>query len=202
MITWVVFDLGGVVIEVEFDRFFRALPEGVQGAAKDQGHRIIEVFRIYEESSGRHPPESVFDGIRALLGSPLTNQQITDAVNAVLGRQKQDVCDIIEGLQRKVQLACLSNTNHIHWEVLLSDYPVMNIFSLKMASHLLGCSKPASRIYQNAAKMLGAPPAELLFFDDKLENVEAAKKCGWNACVFEDIVRFEQDLREFGVLSD
>lgn len=199
MISCVVFDLGGVVLEVDFARFFSHLPEDSGKVAREQSSRLVQVFRRYEDQAGEFPPESVFDSIREVIGHPLENDQIISAINAILGPQKQDVCEVISVLARHTRVACLSNTNHLHWEVLLRDYPAMNLFEVKMASHLMNCAKPDVRIYEQAAGILQLPPGELLFFDDKVENVDAARRCGWNACVFRDSSRFVADLESFGL---
>ena len=51
-------------------------------------------------------------------------------------------------------------------------------------SYEIGFHKPDIRIYERAAELAGAEPDECVFCDDRPENVEGAKKAGWNAFCF------------------
>jgi glucose-1-phosphatase len=183
-IRWIVFDLGGVVINVNFKNFFTALPNQYHMLIMQQEQVLTQIFRSYEGSSGEQLPEQVFDQIRDLLNVPVTNKQLIAAINAMLGAPMEEVCDAIEKLSKNYAIACLSNTNHIHWDYLLEHYPVMEKFQVQIASHLVGAAKPDAKIYQIAQDKLQAQAQELLFFDDKSENVDMARVLGWQSSVF------------------
>ncbi len=63
-------------------------------------------------------------------------------------------------------------------------------------SYKLGLLKPDAEIYKQILTLLKAKPEEVIFIDDKLKNVEAAKSIGINGIVFnkdtiaEDVRRF------------
>jgi putative hydrolase of the HAD superfamily len=61
-------------------------------------------------------------------------------------------------------------------------------------SHRLRIAKPDERIYHHAVAGLGVAPAETLFLDDRLENVEAARAVGLNAIQY---ATHEDFLRDF-----
>ncbi|MFR3313439.1 MAG: HAD family hydrolase [Alphaproteobacteria bacterium] len=52
-------------------------------------------------------------------------------------------------------------------------------------SYELGLLKPDKAIYQSVLEKLNAKPEEVIFIDDKRENVEAAKSLGINGIVFD-----------------
>jgi HAD hydrolase, family IA, variant 3 len=52
-------------------------------------------------------------------------------------------------------------------------------------SYELGLLKPDKAIYQSVLAKLNAKPEEVIFIDDKRENVEAAKSLGINGIVFD-----------------
>ena len=183
-IRWIVFDLGGVVINVNFKNFFSALPLEYHAVVDGHQETLTRLFQAYELRSGEQLPGQVYDQIRGLINAPITNKQLEIAINAMLGDPIQEVCHAIELLSKNYSIACLSNTNHIHWDYLLGNYPIMKTFQVQIASHLVGASKPDSKIYKIAQELLQAQAAELLFFDDKLENVEAACELGWKGVVF------------------
>ncbi len=198
-IKCIVFDVGGVVIDVDFGQFFAALPSLASERARANRDEVIRRFADYEGSCGIVSERQLFENLRGAAGAELTDMELTVAVNAVLGREKAETCAAISALATHYTVSCLTNTNSIHWEHLNAHYPVFKHFEPKLASHLLGFSKPDPRIYQAAQEALGVTGAEILFFDDKLENVTAAEEAGWRGCRFVDSAGFFADLRRHGV---
>lgn len=45
----------------------------------------------------------------------------------------------------------------------------------------LGCRKPDAVFFEQVASQLGVDPSEIMFLDDRFENVEAARRAGWQA---------------------
>jgi putative hydrolase of the HAD superfamily len=58
--------------------------------------------------------------------------------------------------------------------------------------------KPEPGIYDTAARLFGAAPADLLFIDDVADNVLAARDAGWQALQFIDAAHCEAQLRAGG----
>jgi putative hydrolase of the HAD superfamily len=81
--------------------------------------------------------------------------------------------------------ACLSNTNHEHWLQMFdpSDRAALPMHRIRhhFASHLLGLRKPDEAIYAHVERQTGFVPAQIVFFDDMLENVQGAQRRGWKA---------------------
>ena len=65
----------------------------------------------------------------------------------------------------------------------------------------VGVMKPDTRIYELVEAGLGLPGEGIAFFDDRPENVAAARERGWRAHVWESLERCRVALRELGVLD-
>ncbi len=89
-----------------------------------------------------------------------------------------DVIDLIHS--HSVRTAALSNTNHAHWQA-MENYPALRRLQHRLASHELGLVKPDPAIYHEAERRFGVNGRSILFFDDLVANVEAARAVGWNA---------------------
>lgn len=63
-------------------------------------------------------------------------------------------------------------------------------------SHALGTAKPDPVIYRHAAQGMGLSPDEILFIDDREENINAAQAFGMHAIRYTDHETFVQELRE------
>jgi len=165
----VCFDLGGVVVRIDMQSSRRELSDGYQlGRIDCDGY-----YRLISESSGGlYEPHEVEAVHRAWVF------EAYPGVDALIER-----LNTIDGLRT----ACLSNTNHSHWQDLLRTdggrpaVPAIQLLDTKLVSHELDAVKPDERIYRLAEERFGASGSEIVFFDDLIENVEGAQRCGWIA---------------------
>ena len=51
----------------------------------------------------------------------------------------------------------------------------------------MGCMKPDAEIYKRAEELLGAQGREIVFFDDRPENVTEALAHGWQAVLYRSV---------------
>lgn len=63
-------------------------------------------------------------------------------------------------------------------------------------SHALGTAKPDPAIYRHAAQGMGLDPNEILFVDDREENIAAARAFGMHAILYAGHDAFVQKLEE------
>lgn len=180
----VMFDLGGVLVRIRrtwtaqcaavgvvpTPRSLEPLMRTERGKALDAWQRGDRTFEdcaaIWAWSLEPGAPVSIG---RALLES------IVDA-------PYQGTVELIDDLHaRGVVTGCLSNTNSLHWERMLREFPALNRLRHRLASHELLLAKPEPAIYAHAAAVLGVPAHRILLFDDLAENCEGARRAGWQA---------------------
>ncbi|HEX4039217.1 MAG TPA: HAD family phosphatase [Acidobacteriaceae bacterium] len=65
----------------------------------------------------------------------------------------------------------------------------------------LGLAKPDPAIYTFTCEQVGVGPKDALFLDDKLVNIEAARRVGLHAVQFHDIAHLRRDLEDSGLLQ-
>jgi putative hydrolase of the HAD superfamily len=84
----------------------------------------------------------------------------------------------------RTQFPCyaFTNTNASHHAVWSAMFPeVWSSFERVFTSHELGYRKPEPQVFEYVSHTLDVPPYAIMFFDDMLENVEAATKAGLHA---------------------
>jgi len=64
----------------------------------------------------------------------------------------------------------------------------------------LGIAKPDEKIYAAATSVLGVDGSEVVFFDDRQANVDAARRAGWHAHLWTSGVAVRDTLRSMGLL--
>ena len=200
MISWLVMDLGNVMLEVDPSNIYNELAILTGHSSEVVRERLRRSTRFWsafgvEEVS----PEQVSAEVNQALEYELSLEQVIHCLNSELGPEISVSAQKVAALRGRVQTACLSNTNSIHWARLLSGYPCMQHFDRRFASQELGIAKPNRKIYDHAACELAADPRTLLFFDDRLENVLAARDAGWQARLFTSPEQLLVDLAEYGL---
>ena len=86
-----------------------------------------------------------------------------------------------------VRTAILSNMPHDLLRELRSNYDWLDEFEVRIWSCEHGVVKPDPEIYRICLEALGCEPRRTLFFDDRLNNVEAARKAGMESHLFESV---------------
>lgn len=81
---------------------------------------------------------------------------------------------------RGLKIGVLSNTLP-SIDRTLAELGLGDLVDTALATCTLGVHKPEAQAFVLAAQALGALPEEVLFIDDKLENVEAARAAGMRA---------------------
>jgi HAD superfamily hydrolase (TIGR01509 family) len=201
-VEWVLFDLGGVLIDVDQSRIFAGL--AVQ-AGLDQTEiraKVLAKFPLQDEFIVQeYLPDRLTKEINQSLGTSLTQEQVVNAFNAELGNTIETTAQLLPMLRTRTKVGCLSNTNSIHWEHMLRSYSFMSHFDRRFASQIIGHAKPGAQIYRSVLELLDAMPQQLLFFDDKQENVDAAARLGWHARLYSGHSGLMAELKEFGIVE-
>ena len=99
------------------------------------------------------------------------------------------VIGLLRVLRDKFKLACLSNTNELHWPRLMNEMKLADKFAHHFASHQTGFLKPDRKTFEHVLQVLDCPAANILFFDDNELNVQTAKVVGMKA---ETVKGFEE----------
>jgi glucose-1-phosphatase len=177
-ITTLLFDLGGVLIELgSVSEMMATSPYSEEDIWK--GWTRSPSVRRYE--SGRCTEEEFAENM-------VKEFELSISTAEFIGKFQQwprgtypGAQSLLENLSGKFHLACLSNTNLTHWEGFLSEQEVMTCFSDAFLSHQTGVLKPDEAAFRRVLDDLGVSPEAILFFDDNPGNVSAARKIGMNA---------------------
>jgi putative hydrolase of the HAD superfamily len=119
--------------------------------------------------------------------------------SALWTRPNQTMIDWAAALQRAgVKTGVLSNIGDAMEAGIVARFPWIGDFTHRTFSHRLGMAKPDKAIYLHAAEGLGAAPEEILFIDDREENIAAAHAVGMQAIQYMDHADFQQRMQAAG----
>ncbi len=127
--------------------------------------------------------EEFRNGLRKLTGVAASDEAIDHAWNAMLGDIPLHRLEKVKKLGETYQTFVLSNTNSIHERAFnqilqkITGKPSLEHFFHKVYfSHNMCCRKPEQKIYEQLLEENQLNAEEVLFLDDKPENLRGAEK--------------------------
>jgi FMN phosphatase YigB (HAD superfamily) len=176
------FDLGNVVIDIDFNRAFArwAAHAGCDVAHLRTRFSVDEACRRHE--IGAISDSAYFASLRASLGIALSDAQLLDGWNAIFIGEAPGIAALLAQAAAQMPVYCFSNTNpahEAHWSTQFAG--TLRHFRKIYVSSTIGLRKPDAAAFRFVSTDIGAPPERILFFDDNLANVDGARACGLQA---------------------
>jgi putative hydrolase of the HAD superfamily len=185
-INTVIFDLGGVLFDIDYKHTQKAFQELAATTDFNTVYSQQKQAGIFDEfEKGSISPAQFRQGLREWLPHTVTDQQIDEAWNALLIGFPTDKVELLNTLKNKYKLYLLSNTNEIHLpEVITMIDKAHNpgtmgkLFLKEYYSCRMGLRKPEIEIYERVLIENNLNPSTTLFVDDLLQNIEGAALTG------------------------
>ena len=96
------------------------------------------------------------------------------------------VFDMMHSLEGKINMGIISNIHaDVWWAAFDGGWVPKVTYKEILLSSDLGLMKPEKRIYEIAQNRAGVNPEEILFVDDKEENLVIPSQMGWKTVQFE-----------------
>jgi len=190
----IIFDLGGVILNIAYDRTIEAFS---QLAGRDIRHLYTQqqqtaLFDTYE--MGQISSDQFRQGLRSLLGfeqvdrpgRSVSDSALDAAWNAMLLDVPPARLQKLKILRERFRLILLSNTNEIHKaaferhlrEAIGQESALVDCFDAIYYSHLIGDRKPNSSLFQRVIDEQGLDPSHTLFVDDTAGHLRGAQAVG------------------------
>ncbi len=195
----VIFDLGGVLVDVDFMRACARLEAAGGGPAERIRATIIDHAEKNSLDTGRISPQQFAQRVCAAIGIELPFSEFADIWCDIFA-EKREVTALLDEIGKSANLVLLSNTDPLHLDRIRHQYGFLEKFGHLVLSYEVGHAKPARQIYARALASC-APGAGVIYFDDVVEFVSAARACGLPAEQFVGAEELIHDLIQFGALS-
>jgi putative hydrolase of the HAD superfamily len=173
------FDLGRVVLDIDFGRTLRrwANHAGCEAALLMERFSRDELYWRHEK--GEISDTAFFAGLRSSLGIDISDSQFLDGWNAIFVGEMPGMRQLLARAAQRLPLYAFSNTNVPHVEYFTDRYPdVLGHFRKIFVSSTIGLRKPDAEAYDHVVRTIGLPAHRIVFFDDLAENIEGAQACG------------------------
>ena len=194
MIKVLVFDFSGVLYSSNFERFMKSILNLVPGLS---GNDVIEVFynKHQDYYAGLIDKNNLWSGAFYLLDIPRTKFSKINKIIFERGlfTENKYMPSLIKKLSKNYKIAVLSNSAK-EMEMVFSTSNYNKYFTGFFWSHKENVRKPDERFYKLVEKKYKVKPSEILFFDDKSRNTDAAEKLGWKTIKFTNKIYDNKDV--------
>ena len=189
----IIFDFYGVISS-------RSVSVWIENIFKNKINFDLKEIRkryILDVDKGDISDEDRFEGLGKLAGYPADD--VRRECYRLAGVDVK-VTDIIEKLKNDYKIILLSNASGTFLRKFIKDNGLYPLFDEVVISSEIRMIKPDKDIYEFALNKINLMPGEVVFIDDTLENVEAAKSLGITGLLFKNADVLKEDLKKIGVL--
>ena len=196
----VVFDIGNVLIEWQPERFydsvigetlrrdmFASVDLHAMNDKVDLGHHFTEtIYATAEEYPDWHAEIRMWHDRWIEMASPVIDHSVR----------------LMKALQAKgMPVFSLTNFGIQSYDFAATHYPFLRAFDRDFISGHMAVIKPDAQIYQMLEDAGGLSGSDLIFTDDRADNIAAASARGWNTHLFEGPQGWADRLVAEGLLS-
>lgn len=194
-ISTIVFDFGGVIINLKSEKDW-LLEDLYPNFQKEMLLQLHKASYFHDLETGKIAVDDFLHQMQMIaVDKNASLENIRQHWNAILKDIPSYRVELLQQLKQNYSLILLSNTNAIHtvafeqyMEQTFGENILKSNFQMVYYSQEIGLRKPNSEIYEFVLEQHNLQPNEVLFFDDKNENLTVPKQLGWHtALVDKDI---------------
>jgi glucose-1-phosphatase len=193
----IVFDLGKVL--VDFDWSIAAKKIAARSAAPpEQFHEFLAASPLlWQYECGQLSRQNFFEAIQSAIGFQETVAEFNGYFAEIFSLIEPMIALHAELRRREFKTYIFSNTNDLAIEYIRRNFPFFKNFNGYILSYEVGAMKPQPEIYEAMEKMSGQRGADLIYIDDRLENVEGGNARGWRTILHESPEKTRTALEKF-----
>lgn len=182
----IIFDLGGVLLDLDFQKTVVAFKDlGIDNF--DEMFSQFKADELFEKlETGKISEADFYSAIKKRARHTIANEEIDQAWNAIILHFRTESLAFLEKLSGNYKLFLLSNTNRIHLKYFQKLFtsetgkPSLDGYFIKAwYSSEVGLRKPGAEIFEFVLQQENLKAAETLFIDDTLLNIQTAQKLGF-----------------------
>ncbi len=173
------FDLGGVVIDIDFNRAFEHW-QPISCLSLEEMKSAFKFDLPYQRHErGEIDANEYFDHLSASLQLDHDYARIAMGWNSIFVGEISETRCLVQAARAKFPCYAFTNSNVTHQIAWSQKFPlVVEAFDEVFVSSSIGLRKPERQAFEHVANTLGVPVASIVFFDDLIENVAGAAMAG------------------------
>jgi FMN phosphatase YigB (HAD superfamily) len=195
-----IFDLGKVLVDFDYSIAARKVAGRSEKAPEDLHAFLGSSPLLVEYESGRLTRKQFYTAIKDAIGFGSDLEEFGGYFADIFAEMPGTIALHSELRQRGYKTYIFSNTNDLAIEHVRRNFPFFKNFDDYIFSYEVGAMKPEAKIYEAMEKMCGRRGADLIYLDDRAENIAAGAARGWRTVLHESPEKSRATLKSFGVL--
>jgi putative hydrolase of the HAD superfamily len=196
----ILFDLGGVVIDIDFKRAFQIWAALASVDASDLEKRFTFDEAYEQHETGDLQSSAYFNALGKSLNVSLSEDDLVAGWNDIYLGTIPGMVKLLATASQRFPLYAFTNSNPTHQSVWSVRFAAeLSAFKTIYVSSELGVRKPDPRSFSLVAEQMGVQASEVLFFDDSVENVNGAVSAGMRGVVVESTRDITAALGRHGI---
>ena len=195
----VVFDLGKVLLDFDYGKSSRLFAARSKVSAADVEKLINHSPLLFRYETGLLTREEFYGEVRAAAAFEGTIEEF-GPIFADIFEPIPEMIELQATLRnRGIPTFIFSNTNDLAIGHIRQKYPFFSNFDGYILSYEHGAMKPTAKLYEVVERETGRRGAEIIYLDDRAENVDAGAARGWQAILHETPAKTLPVLRAAGL---
>ncbi len=196
----VVFDLGKVLVDFDYSIAGRRL-----AAQSDMSPAQVQTYLdhsplLYRYETGLMTRQEFFEEVRQATGFRGSLEEFGSFFADIFSEMPEMIALHAQLRRQGIPTYIFSNTNDLAIEHIRRAFPFFANFDGYILSYEVRAMKPAAKIYEALEAMSGKRGAEVLYLDDRAENVEAGATRGWQTILQTDPAKSRAAIEKLGLL--
>jgi FMN phosphatase YigB (HAD superfamily) len=196
----IIFDLGKVLVDFDYSIAARKIAARSEQAPEDLHAFLGSSPLLVDYESGRLTREMFYEKIRDAIGFHGDLAEFGNHFAEIFTEMPGTIALHAELRRRGFKTFIFSNTNDLAIEHVRRDFPFFKNFDGYIFSYEVGGMKPQPEIYSAMEKMCGRTGADLVYLDDRAENIAAGAARGWRAILHASPEKSRCELARLGLL--
>jgi HAD superfamily hydrolase (TIGR01509 family) len=180
-----IFDLGKVLVDFDYSIAAQKIAARSSRTPKDLHAFLGSSPLLVEYESGRLTRSEFFASVGHAVGFQGSLEEFSGYFADIFSELPPMIALHAELRRRGFKTYIFSNTNDLAVEHVRRNFPFFAHFDGYLFSHEVGAMKPLPAIYAAMEALCGRRGADLIYLDDRAENIAAGAARGWRAILHE-----------------
>lgn len=200
MQPFIIFDLGKVLVDFDYSVAARKIAARSAKSPRDMQAFLGSSPLLVEYECGRLTRRQLFDAVCQAIGFYGDIEEFAGYFADIFTEMPETITLHAELRRRGYKTYIFSNTNDLAVEHIRRNFPFFKNFDGYIFSYEVGGMKPQPKIYEAMEAMTGRGGADLIYLDDRPENIEAGAARGWRAILHESAEKTRRALADWRII--
>jgi putative hydrolase of the HAD superfamily len=198
----VVFDLGKVLVDFDYSIAGKRIAAQADLSPAEVQKFLDHSPLLYRYETGLMTRQEFYDTVREHTGFRGGFEEFGQFFADIFW-EIPIMVEIQAKLKRRgIPTYIFSNTNDLAIEHIRRNFPFFSNFDGYILSYEVGAMKPAAKIYEDLEKMSGKRGEEILYLDDRQENVDGGAARGWQVILQTNPEKSCEQMERLGLLNN